>query len=122
MIFLFYDIFSIFILLYDILFLFYDILRRKVLPSTKVSYFKVKKSDKFHLKTARNTSRSLLMQGLDTNIHCLAVQLSGWIPIFVKPFKVILSKRFVIIKQSQTFKRKYDEEQLKYKTISSLGC
>ena len=87
-----------------------------------MSFFKVKKSDKFHPKTTRNTSRSQLIQGLDTNIHCLAVELSGWIPLFVKPLKVILTKRFVIIKQSQNFKRKYDDEQFKYKTSSSLGC
>ena len=62
------------------------------------------------------------MQGLDTNIHCLAEELSEWIRLFVKPLKVILSKRFVTIKQSQTFKRKYDDKQFKYKTISSLGC
>ena len=46
----------------------------------------------------------------------------GIIPLFVKALKIILSKRFVIIKQSQTFKRKYDDEQFKWKTISSLGC
>ena len=45
-------------------------------------------------------SRLQLMQGLDTNIHCLAVELSGWV-LFVKPLKVILSKCFVVIKQSQ---------------------
>ena len=62
------------------------------------------------------------MQGLDTNIHCLAEELSEWIPLFVKPLKVILSKHFVTIKQSQTFKRQYDDKQFKYKTISSMGC
>ena len=50
------------------------------------------------------------MQGIDTNIHYLAVELSGWIPLFVKPLKFILTKRFVIIKQSRDFKRKYDDE------------
>ena len=68
------------------------------MPSTKMSFFKVKKSDKFHPKTTRNTSRSQLIQGLDTNIHCLAVELSGWIPLFTKPLKVILSKYLVIIR------------------------
>ena len=67
-------------------------------------------------------SRSQLIEGLDMNIHCLAVEFSGWIPLFAKPLKVILSKRFVIIKQSQTFKLKYDDEQFEHKTISSLGC
>ena len=55
-------------------------------------------------------------------IHCLAVELSELISPFVKPLKVILTKRFVLIKQSQNFKRKYDDEQFKYKTSSSLGC
>ena len=87
-----------------------------------MSFFKVTKSDKFHPKTARNTSRSQLIPGLDTNIHCLAVELSGCIPLFTKLLKVILSKRLVIIKQNQTFKCKYDDKQFKYKTISSLGC
>ena len=41
---------------------------------------------------------------------------------FIKPLKVILTKRFVLIKQNRNFKRKYDDEQFKYKTISSLGC
>ena len=63
----------------------------------------------FHPKMTRNTSGLQLIQGLDTNIHCLAVELSGWIPLFTKPLKVILPKHF-IIKQSQTFKRKYDNE------------
>ena len=81
------------------------------MPFAEVSFFKVKKSDKFHPKTT--LSRSQLMQGLDTNIHCLAEEFSEWIPLFVKPLKVILSKRFVTIKQSQTFKRKYDK-QFKY--------
>ena len=70
-----------------------------MLPSTKVSSLKVKKSYKFHPKTTRNTSRSQLMQGLDTNIHCLGVELSGWNPLFVKTLKVILTKRFVMIKR-----------------------
>ena len=73
------------------------LLRRKVLPSAKMSFFKVKKSDTFHPKLIRNTSRSELIQGHDANIHCLAVKLSGWIPLFAKPLKVILSKRLVII-------------------------
>ena len=55
------------------------LLRRKVLPSTKVSFFKVKKSDKFDSKTTRLFS-------------------------------------------PKNFKRKNDDEQFKYKTISSLGC
>ena len=55
------------------------------------------------------------------NIHCLAVELSEWISPFVKPLKVILTKRFVLIKQNRNFKRKYDDEQFKYKIISSLG-
>ena len=66
-----------------------------------MSFFKVKKSDKFHPKTTRNTSRSQLIQGLDTNIHCLAVELSEWISPFVKPLKVIFTKCFVLIKQSR---------------------
>ena len=57
------------------------------------------------------------MQGLDTNIHCSAVELSQWISSFVKPSKVILTKRFVLIKQNRNFKRKYDDEQFKFKTI-----
>ena len=61
------------------------------------------------------------MQGLDMNIYCLAVELSGWISLFVKLLKIILT-RFVLIKQSQNFKHKYNEEQFKYKIISSLGC
>ena len=76
----------------------------------------------FDPKTTRNTSRSQPMQGLDTSIHCLAVELSEWISSFVKPLKVILTKRFVLIKQDRNFKRKYDDEQYKYKIISSLGC
>ena len=55
------------------------------------------------------------MQGLHTNIHCLALELSEWISSFVKPLKVILTKRFV--KQNLNFKRKYEDEQFKYKII-----
>ena len=39
---------------------------------------------------------------------------------FVKPLKVILMERFVLIKQNWNFKRKNDDKQLKYKIISSL--
>ena len=42
--------------------------------------------------------------------------------IIRKALKVILTKRFVIIRQSQNFKRIYDDEQFRCKTISSLGC
>ena len=40
---------------------------------------------------------------------------------FIKPLKVILTKRFVLIKQNRNFKRKYDK-QFKCKIISRLGC
>ena len=40
----------------------------------------------------------------------------------MKPLKVILAKRIVLIKQSLNFKRKYNDEKFKYKVISSLGC
>ena len=33
-------------------------------------------SEKFDWKTTQNFSRSQLIQGLDTSIHCLAVELS----------------------------------------------
>ena len=79
-------------------------------------------SDRFGPKMTQNTSRLQLIQGLDTNIHCLAVELSEWISPFVKLLKVILTKRFILIKQSQNFKCKYDDEEFKYKTSSSLGC
>ena len=36
-------------------------------------------SENFDWKMTRNTSRSQVIQGLDTNIHCLAVELSEWI-------------------------------------------
>ena len=49
------------------------------------------------------------------NIHCSAVELSEWISPFVKPLKVVLTK------QNCNFEGKYDDEQFKYKTISSLG-
>ena len=42
------------------------ILRWKAWPSNK----------KFDWKTSQNTSRSQLIQDLDTNVHCLAVELS----------------------------------------------
>ena len=74
------------------------LLRQKVLPCTKMSFFKVKKSYKFHTKMTQNMSRLQLIPGLDTNIYCLAVELSGWIPLFAKSLKVILSKYFVTIK------------------------
>ena len=37
---------------------------------------------------------------------------------FIKPFKVILTKRFVLIKQNQNSIRKYDYKQFKYKIMS----
>ena len=40
---------------------------------------------------------------------------------FVKPSKVILTNRFVLIKQNRNFKGKYDDKQLKYNIMSSLG-
>ena len=61
------------------------------------------------------------MQGLDTNMHCLAVELTGWISSFAKPLKVILTEHFLLIKENWNFKRKYDHEQFKYKIISRLG-
>ena len=76
-------------------------------------------SEKFDWKTTRNTSRSQLIQGLDRNIHCLAVELSEWMSSFIKPLKVILTKRFPLIKQNRNFKRKYDDNQFEYKIISS---
>ena len=39
----------------------------------------------------------------------------------VKPFQVILTKRFVLMKQNRNFKRKYDDKQFNYKQMSSLG-
>ena len=36
---------------------------------------------------------------------------------FIKPLKVILTKRFVLIKQNRNFKRNYDDKQFKYKII-----
>ena len=41
---------------------------------------------------------------------------------FIKPLKIILTKRFVLIKQNRNFKREYDDKQIKYKILSSLGC
>ena len=35
-----------------------------------------------------------------------------------KPLKVILTKRFVLIKQNRNFKRKNEDKQFKYKIIS----
>ena len=61
------------------------------------------------------------MQGHDTNMHCLAVELTGWISSFVEQLKVILTERFLLIKQNRNFKRKYDHEQFKYKIISPFG-
>ena len=55
----------------------------------------------FDPKTTRITSKSQLIQGLYTNIYRLAVELSEWISPFVKLSKVILTKRFVLIKQSK---------------------
>ena len=60
------------------------------------------------------------MEGLDTNIHCLAVEFSEWISPFVKPLKVILTKRFVSIKQSRNFKGKYYEVTVE-RTCNSNG-
>ena len=97
------------------------LLGQKVLPSNKKFFFKAKKGDKFDWKTTRNTSRWQIIQGLDTNIYCLAVELSEWISSFVKPLKVILTKHFVLIKQNRNFKCKYDDERFKRKIISSLG-
>ena len=36
---------------------------------------------------------------------------------FTKPFKVILTKRFVLIKLIRNFKHKYDDKQVKYSRI-----
>ena len=41
---------------------------------------------------------------------------------FVKPLNVILTERFVLLKQNWNFKRKYDYKQFKSKIISSLDC
>ena len=41
---------------------------------------------------------------------------------FDKSLKIILTERFVLIKKHWNFKRKYDDKQFKYKTISSLVC
>ena len=41
---------------------------------------------------------------------------------FIKQLKVILTKRFVLIKQNRNFKLKYDYKQFKSEIISSLGC
>ena len=40
---------------------------------------------------------------------------------FIKPLKVIYTKRFVLIKQNRNFKLKYDDKQFKCKIISRLG-
>ena len=40
---------------------------------------------------------------------------------FIKPLKFILTERFVLIKQNQNFKRKYDDKQFKYKIIFKFG-
>ena len=34
---------------------------------------------------------------------------------FIKPFKIILTKRFVLIKFNRNFNHKYDDQQFKYK-------
>ena len=39
---------------------------------------------------------------------------------FVKPLKIILTERFVLIKQSSNSKRKYHDKKFKYKIISIL--
>ena len=75
-------------------------------------------SEKFDWKTTQNTSRLQLIQGLDTNIHCLAVELD-LLP-FIKPFKVILTKRFVLIKLNRNLKHEYDDKQFKYKLCRLL--
>ena len=62
------------------------------------------------------------IQGIDKNIHRLAVEIVEMDLLFIKSLKVILTKRFVLIKLNQNFKRKYDDKQFKYKIISSLGC
>ena len=41
---------------------------------------------------------------------------------FVQPLKVILTERFVLIKQNWNFEHRYDNKQFKYKIISSLDC
>ena len=41
---------------------------------------------------------------------------------FVKLLKVILTNRFVLIKQNWNLKRKYDDKQFKYTIISNLDC
>ena len=41
---------------------------------------------------------------------------------FIKLLKVILTERFVLIKQNRNFKRKYNDKQFKCKIISRLGC
>ena len=62
------------------------------------------------------------IQSIDKNIHRLAVEIVEMDLLFIKSLKVILTKRFVLIKLNQNFKRKYDDKQFKYKIISSLGC
>ena len=42
--------------------------------------------------------------------------------LFIKPLKVIITKRFVLIKQNRNFKLKYDDKQFKYKITPSFGC
>ena len=41
---------------------------------------------------------------------------------FLKPLKVILTERSVLIKQNWNFNRKRDEKLFKYKIISNIGC
>ena len=40
---------------------------------------------------------------------------------FIKPLKIIITKRFVLIKKNRNFKRKYDDKQFKYKNNFQFG-